>query len=52
VPLGALRDGAAASEVVVPVEGTRVVFPALRYRDYQVWGLTHRILSRFLELAP
>jgi len=52
VPLAALRDEAAASEVVVPVEGTRVVFPALSYRDYQVWGLTHRILSRFFELAP
>lgn len=52
VPLAALRDEAAASEVVMPVEGTRVVFPALSYRDYQVWGLTHRILSRFLELAP
>jgi 8-oxo-dGTP pyrophosphatase MutT (NUDIX family) len=52
VPLGALRDGAAASEVVVPVEGTRVAFPALRYGDYQVWGLTHRILTRFLELVP
>lgn len=52
VPLGALRDGAALSEVIVPVEGTRVAFPALRYRDYEVWGLTHRILSRFLELVP
>lgn len=52
VPLGALRDGAAASEVVVPVEGTRVAFPALRYGDYRVWGLTHRILTRFLELVP
>ena len=52
VPLGALRDGAALSEVIVPIEGTRVAFPALTYRGYSVWGLTHRILSRFLELVP
>lgn len=51
VPLGALRDDGAASEVVVPIEGTRVAFPSFRYRGYEIWGLTHRILVRFLELA-
>lgn len=52
VPLSALRDEAAASEVYVPVEGTRVAFPSIRHRGYEIWGLTHRILGRFLELAP
>lgn len=52
VPLGALRDEGAVSEVVVPIEGTRVAFPSFRYRGYEIWGLTHRILTRFLELAP
>lgn len=51
VPVGALRDEGAVSEVVVPLEGTRVAFPSFRYRGYEIWGLTHRILTRFLELA-
>lgn len=52
VPLTALRDEANASEIFLELEGTRVAFPSYRYQDYEIWGLTHRILSRFLELMP
>ena len=26
-------------------------FPALRYERYTIWGLTHRVLSEFLEIV-
>lgn len=51
VPLEALRDDSAVSEIVVDVEGGTRSFPSLRYREYVIWGLTHRILTQFLELA-
>lgn len=51
-PVEALRARDAASEVFVPLDGTRVGFPSYRYRDKEIWGLTHRILGRFFELLP
>jgi 8-oxo-dGTP pyrophosphatase MutT (NUDIX family) len=51
VPLPALRGDDAVSEILIELnDGTRR-FPTLVYRDYVVWGLTHRILVQFLELA-
>jgi 8-oxo-dGTP pyrophosphatase MutT (NUDIX family) len=51
VPLGALRDEAAVSEVLIEISGGQRAFPSLRFRHYEIWGLTHRILTQFLELA-
>lgn len=51
VPLGALRDEAAVSEILIEISGGKRSFPSLRYRHYEIWGLTHRILTQFLELA-
>lgn len=51
VPLSALRDESAASELLITMEGGARSFPSLRYGDYVIWGLTHRILIQFLELT-
>jgi hypothetical protein len=50
VPLAHLADDAALSEVLIELEGGPSAFPAYRYRDYQIWGLTFRILEQFLEV--
>jgi 8-oxo-dGTP pyrophosphatase MutT (NUDIX family) len=51
VPLSALRDESAASEILISLEGGSRAFPSLRVGDYVIWGLTHRILVRFLEIT-
>lgn len=51
VPLTALRDPEAVSEILVELEEGARAYPSLRYRDYVIWGLTHRILMQFLEIA-
>jgi 8-oxo-dGTP pyrophosphatase MutT (NUDIX family) len=51
VPLSALRDESAVSEILITLEGGSLAFPSLKYRDYVIWGLTHRILVQFLELT-
>jgi 8-oxo-dGTP pyrophosphatase MutT (NUDIX family) len=51
VPISALRDESAASEILITLEGGSRAFPSLRYGEYVIWGLTHRILMRFLELT-
>jgi 8-oxo-dGTP pyrophosphatase MutT (NUDIX family) len=51
VPLTALRDPGAVSELRFERDGQIFVFPTLNYRDFVIWGLTHRILEQFLERA-
>lgn len=51
VPLDALRDDQAVSEILIEVGDDALRFPSLVYREYVVWGLTHRILTQFLDLA-
>lgn len=51
VPVDALRDTAAVSEVRIALPQGTGRFPALVYRDFEIWGLTYRILSQFLELT-
>lgn len=51
IPLPALRDEGAASQLLVELsDGTRA-FPTFNYRGHVIWGLTHRILVQFLEIA-
>jgi 8-oxo-dGTP pyrophosphatase MutT (NUDIX family) len=51
VPLSALRDESAASEILITLEGGSHAFPSLIYGDYVIWGLTHRIIVQFLEIT-
>ncbi len=51
IPITALRQLDAVSEIVLELEGGSRTFPSLRYGEHVIWGLTHRILSQFLELA-
>jgi 8-oxo-dGTP pyrophosphatase MutT (NUDIX family) len=51
VPLSALRDEEAASEILIELEGGPRAFPSLTYGEYVIWGLTHRILMQFLDLS-
>ncbi|HUP90033.1 MAG TPA: CoA pyrophosphatase [Longimicrobiales bacterium] len=51
VPVSAFRDEGAASEILIELEGGSRSFPSLKYGDYVIWGLTHRILLQFLDMA-
>ena len=51
VPLSALRDEEAASEILIELEGGSRSFPSLIFGEYVIWGLTHRILMQFLDLS-
>lgn len=51
VPLDHFRDSAARQVIRVPVGGVEVPFPAWAVGDQVVWGLTYRILNRFLEVV-
>lgn len=51
VPLPELWAEGAASELVLEIEGVRRSFPSILYGEHVIWGLTHRILGQFLELA-
>lgn len=51
VPLSSLSDAKAVGEIVIELETGRRSFPSLRYGEHVIWGLTHRILIQFLELA-
>jgi 8-oxo-dGTP pyrophosphatase MutT (NUDIX family) len=51
VPLAALRDPAAVSELVLELGGFSRTFPSLVYGEYTIWGLTHRILTQFLDVV-
>jgi len=51
VPLSALRDERAASELLIELtEGARS-FPSLTYQGHVIWGLTHRIVKQLLDVA-
>ncbi|MBR9990378.1 MAG: CoA pyrophosphatase [Gemmatimonadetes bacterium] len=49
VPIEALRDRKAASEILVVGDGGPLRFPSLTYEDYVIWGLTYGILQQFLD---
>ncbi len=50
VPLAYLRSVTARAVYRRTHDGYEVDFPAYRFKDYTIWGLTHRILERFFEL--
>lgn len=51
VPLTHLASDEAVDEVLIQLEGEEFRLPALNYDDYIIWGLTHRILSGFMNIA-
>jgi 8-oxo-dGTP pyrophosphatase MutT (NUDIX family) len=51
VPVPALRAEGAVSEILIQLQDGERAFPSLRFGEYVIWGLTHRILSQFLEVA-
>lgn len=51
IPVRELADPAAAVEYLHHVDGAEPLrFPAFGTRGYVIWGMTHRMLSQFLEL--
>jgi 8-oxo-dGTP pyrophosphatase MutT (NUDIX family) len=52
VPISTFQDPACASTVEVPVGRDTRSFPCFRVDERVVWGLTYRILTRFLSMAP
>jgi len=51
VPVSALSDEEAVDELLIELEDGSAAFPAIRYGEHVIWGLTHRILMQFLEVA-
>lgn len=50
VPVEQLRDPASRGDVSIPLPGGARSFPAFRVVGEHVWGLTYRIIHRFLDL--
>jgi len=51
IPLRELREPGAVTEHLFEMEGIEPMrFPAFGARGYVVWGLTHRILTSFLDV--
>lgn len=50
-PLPALAAPAARDRHRIRIEGRELLFPAIRYDAFLVWGLTYRILTGFLDLV-
>jgi 8-oxo-dGTP pyrophosphatase MutT (NUDIX family) len=52
VPLAHLADpGSAVEHLHTPQGGGTMRFPAIGYQDHVIWGITHRIIAQFLEIA-
>ncbi len=51
IPIDALCDPRFASELEIPHGGTTRRFPSIVWRNYVIWGLTHRIVRQFLDVA-
>jgi 8-oxo-dGTP pyrophosphatase MutT (NUDIX family) len=51
VPLAFFRSPAAPTSYTRTLDGVTNEFPAFRYQDYTIWGLTHRILTGFLDVV-
>lgn len=51
VPLPHLASESAVGEILIDLDEGSTAFPALGYQDYVIWGLTHRIITDFMEVA-
>lgn len=50
VPLAHLWDLDNGTYLEVHRNGNRMIYPAIRYRDYVIWGLTFRVLTLFSDV--
>jgi 8-oxo-dGTP pyrophosphatase MutT (NUDIX family) len=50
VPLAHLWDAGNSTHLEFERSATRMVYPAIRYRDYVIWGLTFRVLTMFSDV--
>jgi 8-oxo-dGTP pyrophosphatase MutT (NUDIX family) len=50
VPLAHLWDAGNATALELTRSGAQVHYPAIRYRDYVIWGLTFRVLTQFSDV--
>jgi 8-oxo-dGTP pyrophosphatase MutT (NUDIX family) len=50
IPLSHLWDPRNASRFVWERNGTRLLYPAIRFRDSAIWGLTFRVLTLFSDV--
>jgi 8-oxo-dGTP pyrophosphatase MutT (NUDIX family) len=50
VPLAHLWDPANAGHVEWEREGSRLLYPAVRWRGHAIWGLTFRVLTLFSDV--
>ena len=50
VPLSHLWDASQGTHLALEREGAKMIFPAIHYRDYVIWGLTFRVLTLFSDV--
>jgi 8-oxo-dGTP pyrophosphatase MutT (NUDIX family) len=50
IPLAHLWDPRNASHLEWEREGARLLYPAIRFRDASIWGLTFRVLTLFSDV--
>jgi 8-oxo-dGTP pyrophosphatase MutT (NUDIX family) len=50
VPLAHLWDEANGTHMNIERGGARMIYPAISYRDYVIWGLTYRVLTQFSDV--
>jgi 8-oxo-dGTP pyrophosphatase MutT (NUDIX family) len=48
VPVAELLRPEAATTIEIDLGDDRLPFPCFRYHDFNIWGLTHRVLEQFL----
>lgn len=51
IPLAFLRDERNADELLLDMDDVRRSFPSVRYGEHLIWGLTHRIMQQFFDVA-
>ena len=52
VPLGHLCDPRSATEHLhAMASGASLRFPPIGYQNHVIWGITHRIIGHFLDIA-
>ena len=51
IPLATLRRAEARGVMSRDYGGLEIEHPTIRYEGHTIWGLTHRILTRFVEVV-
>jgi hypothetical protein len=49
-PLADLWDPRNVGELRLERDGAAMVFPAIRFQQHLIWGLTHRVLTLFADV--